>query len=213
MKHLQLSPPLLIMTMGYPGAGKTFFARQFAELYGLTRISEDRIRFELFEKPRFSKDEFEIIGHVQEYMLEEVMQAEQVIVCDASFLSFKQREKYYELARKKGYRTLTVWLQTDTETSANRAANRDRRNPDSKYSFSITPAIFQSLRTQLERPGEREVAVVISGKHAFKSQCLTVLKKIAGMYSDAITKGEFGVQSGSRKLATNSIRPNQRIVQ
>lgn len=215
MKHLQLSPPLLIITMGYPGSGKSFFARQFAELYNLPRVSEDRIRFELFEKPFFNDDEADIIHRISTYMLEQLMQTERTIVCEGSFLTIKERKIMENLAVKNGYRLLVVWLQTDLETSAQRAATRDRRNPDSKYAFEVERSTFNSIKDTLQRPTEKETFVVVSGKHAYKSQCLTVLRKIAGIYSDSVSKGEFGVP-GTPTISRPKnppLRPSQRFVQ
>lgn len=202
--------------MGLPGSGKSFFARQFADLYGLPRISEDRIRFELFEKPLFNEDEADIINRVSFYMLEQTMQTERTVVFEGSALTAAQRSEAYELARQNGYRTLVVWLQTDIETSAQRAATRDRRNPDSKYAFEVDKSTFNKVKDTLERPGEKETVVVVSGKHAFKSQCLTVLRKITSIYSDSISKGDFGVsakpmhQPGRKP---NTMRPGQRFIQ
>ena len=34
----------LFMMLGYPGSGKTTFARQLAETYGMVRISSDDLR-------------------------------------------------------------------------------------------------------------------------------------------------------------------------
>lgn len=205
MKQLQLSPPLLILVMGYPGAGKSFFARQFSEQYGIARISEDRIRYELFADPTFSQDESEILSAMTVYMLEQLMQTKSPIVCDANLLTQKERKKYAQLAQKNGYRCLTVWLQTDAETAAVRAAKRDKRNPDSKYSFDLSPNVFESLRSQLERPAEKELSVVVSGKHAFKSQCLTVLRKIATVYSEGISSA-LKQNSAGRQFANNQTR-------
>lgn len=214
MKHLQLTPPLLIITMGYPGSGKSYFARQFAETYGLARISEDRIRYELFEKPLFNNDEADIISRVGGYMLEQLMQTENTILYEGSFLSRKERKAAEELAKKNGYRLLVVWLQTDIETSAQRAATRDRRNPDSKHAFELDRHTFNNIKDRLERPGEKEIFVVVSGKHAHKSQSLTVLRKIAAIYSDSISKGEFGSQSSAAPAARPAPqRPAQRFVQ
>ena len=154
MKKLQLTPPLLIITMGYPGSGKTYFGRQFAELYSIARLSEEVFRYELFENPLFNKDEADIIERIMSYSLTEMMKTEQTIICEGSFLKLKQRKSLYELAAKNGYRTLTIWLQ---------------------------------------RPVEKEQTVVISGKHAFRSQCLTVLRKITSMYSDSLLNGDNGI--------------------
>lgn len=214
MKHLQLSPPLLIVTMGLPGSGKSFFARQFADLYSLPRISEDRIRYELFEKPMFNSGEAEIINRVSFYMLEQAMKAERPVICEGSFLTTAERKAAVELAQANGYRTLVVWLQTDLETSAQRAAVRDRRNPDSKYAFTIDKPTFESIKNNLQKPHEKETVVVVSGKHAFKSQCLTVLRKIAAIYSDSASKGDFGVgANNTNPRATQNIRTGQRFIQ
>jgi len=216
MKHLQLTPPLLILTMGYPGSGKTFFARQFADQYGLPRVSQDRIRFELFENPQFNEDEADIINRVQDYMLEEIMQSDQTVVCEGTFLSLPERQRLFELAHKNGYRALTVWLQTDLETSAGRSRQRDRRSIDNKFAFPIDKDTFDRMKTQLERPHEKEESVVVSGKHAFKSQCLTVLRKIAAMYSESLLSGKapFDPTTIKRPRPLNAtMRPGQRIIQ
>lgn len=193
MKKLQLTPPLLIITMGYPGSGKTYFGRQFAELYSIARLSEEVFRYELFENPLFNKDEADIIERIMSYSLTEMMKTEQTIICEGSFLKLKQRKSLYELAAKNGYRTLTIWLQTDFETSANRANSRDRRSIDNKYAFPVDKATFTKIANTLERPVEKEQTVVISGKHAFRSQCLTVLRKITSMYSDSLLNGDNGI--------------------
>lgn len=213
MKQLQLSPPLLIITMGYPGSGKTFFARQFAELYDIARVSEDRIRHELFEQPQYSEDEADIINRVMGYMLEQLMQTEKTLICEGGFLNAKKRVELEKAAIKAGYKTLVVWLQTDIETSAARAATRDRRNPDSKFSFELDRNTFDNVRSLLQKPGEREVAVVVSGKHAFKSQSLTVLRKIAAIYSDGISKSDFPARTPVARPGQIRVRSNQRFVQ
>lgn len=184
MKQMQLTPPLLIITMGYPGAGKTFFARQFADQFELPRISEDVIRYELFEKPLFSTDEADIIERIMHYTLEQLLTTKQTIVFEGMNLTLADRTKIYSLAQKNGYRTLTIWVQTDITTAAKRSAKRDRRNLDSKYSFDIEKHTFAYLKDRLERPIDKETAVIISGKHAFKSQSLTILKKVTSMYAE-----------------------------
>lgn len=201
MKQLELSPPLLIITMGLPGSGKSFFGRQFAEQYDLPRISEDVIRFELFEKPQFNNDEADIIERIFNYALSQLIVTGKTVICEGSYLQTKQRKAVESIARKHGYRTLTVWLQTDLETSMKRAATRDRRNLDSKYAFEIDKIRFNKIKTTLQRPGEKEPFVVISGKHAFKGQCLTVLRKITSMYSDGLLSGNL---TAPKQRATNS---------
>lgn len=201
MKQLELSPPLLIITMGLPGSGKSFFGRQLSEQYDLPRISEDVIRFELFEKPQFNDDEADIIERIFNYALSQVIITGQTVICEGNYLKTKQRKTVADIAKKHGYRTLTVWLQTDLETSMKRAASRDRRNPDNKYAFEVNKVTFDRMKANLQRPGEKEPFVVISGKHAFKSQCLTVLRKITSMYSAGLINANF---AAPKQRPTNS---------
>lgn len=209
MRQLQLTPPLIVLVMGYPGSGKTFFARQFAEQFSLVRISDDVIRFELFEQPQFSKEEAEIIGRMRNYALSEVLKTKQTVVVEGTFLTSAERKSVYEIAKSAGYRTLVVWLQTDLQTSAVRATRRDRRNPDSKYAFALNKQQFESIRVTLQRPSEREDSVVISGKHAFKSQSLTVIKKIATSYSEQL----LSTQTSNSTTDSRVIRGNKQLIQ
>lgn len=191
MKDLQLTPPLLIIVMGVPGSGKTFFGRQFAEQYNLPRISEDVIRFELFEQPQFDKDEYEIIDRIVHYTLAQMMKTKQSVICEGLFLRLEQRKQLYELASLCGYHTLTVWLQTDAETAMTRAARRDRRSPDSKFSYPIDQETFTRIARTLQRPVTKEPVLVISGKHTYRSQSIAVLKKITLMYSENLQNGKI----------------------
>lgn len=195
--------------MGCPGAGKTFFSRQFAEQYGLPRISEDVLRFELFEMPTYNSDEADIIKRVLRYMLVELTKSGRSLICDGLFLLKSDRLDIIKLAKSQGYRTLTVWIQTDAQTSAVRSASRDRRNPDDKYSFNIDQASFTRIKNNLQRPDDKEQSIVISGKHAFKSQSLSVLRRITGMYAEQIVASIPAIESQNRQ--SNKNRANQLI--
>ncbi|MGH7237696.1 MAG: AAA family ATPase, partial [Candidatus Saccharimonadales bacterium] len=60
--------PLLIFVYGFPGAGKTHFGRQLCDNLRAAHVQGDRIRAELFDKPRYDKAENEVISHLMEYM-------------------------------------------------------------------------------------------------------------------------------------------------
>lgn len=191
-----------MIVMGYPGAGKTYFASQFAHKHDLPYVSEDRIRYELFEQPKFNFDEHDIIARIADYSLEQCLKTKYITIYDGFNLSLAARKRLFKLAYAYGYRTLTVWLQTDVQTSAERSAKRDRRNPKNKYDFPIDQATFDRLKSYLERPDDREEAVVISGKHVFRSQYVTVLKKIIAMYANKSAEVDFP------SILKNELRPN-----
>lgn len=177
MKSAVLNKQVLFLTLGYPGAGKSYVARQLAEEMDLIRISADRIRYELFENPTFSRDEDDIVFRILDYMLEEALKSGKSIVCDGDFGLRKSRRVKYELARKHSAHVIILWVQTDLETAFQRASSRDGRKLDDKYSFNHDRETFEKLVGKLKRP-QGEPTIVISGKHIFKVQYTNILRKL-----------------------------------
>ena len=61
---LQLNQPTLFLLYGFPGAGKTYFARQLSEDLNAAHVQADRVRHELFEEPRFDKQENQVVAQL-----------------------------------------------------------------------------------------------------------------------------------------------------
>lgn len=182
MKPLNLSRPLVIMVVGMPGAGKSFFAKQFAETFGAPLVSYDRLRYELFTNPQFTSVEQEIIDRVAFYQLEELLKTGRTILYEGGCNSRTTRVKIEGLARKARFNTLTIWVQTDPATCQSRATKRNSNRADDKYSPSLSVEQFKKLSSQLSAPS-REDMVVISGKHTYSTQARMVLKKLVATHS------------------------------
>lgn len=182
MKKLELSSPLIIIMMGVPGAGKTFFARQFANKLNIGYISEDRIRHDIFNPAKFTQDEQSTVRRVMGYMIEELSRVKRHIILDGRFLSSNERQKIHQVMNTAGYQSLTVWVQTEEDLAKRRASRRDKRKPDDKYNLPVNSRDFLATKEALEKPQEKENFSVISGKHTFKSQSETVLKRIIALY-------------------------------
>ena len=75
MSKVAPTKPLLIMLYGYPGAGKTFFARQLTEHFSAAHVHSERIRGELFDNPHYDKEENEVIAPKAEALEEEFSHA------------------------------------------------------------------------------------------------------------------------------------------
>ena len=182
---LELDSPLLIVMMGLPGAGKTFFARQLANSLNFGYISEDRIRHDVFADPKFNQDEQTVIRKIMGYMIEELSRVKRHIILDGRFLNANERQKIHQAMKAADYKSLTVWVQTEEELARKRSSRRDKRKPDDKYNNPVSKVEFNSSKDKLEKPQEKENFSVISGKHAFRSQSDTVLKRISKLYRDA----------------------------
>jgi len=169
--------PLLILLYGFPGAGKTYFARQLCENLQAAHVHGDRIRSELFEQPRYDREENEVIEHLMDYMTGEFLNAEMSVVYDTNAMRLSQRRQLRDLARKSGAQTILVWFQVDMESAYVRAAKRDRRRADDKFSPPIDRPTFERIASGMQNP-QNEDYVVISGKHTFNTQLGAIIKRL-----------------------------------
>lgn len=168
----------MLLMVGRPGAGKTFFARQFGETFRAPVVSYERIRYELFNEPTFTKEEQEIIDRVAAYQIAELLKTQQTFIIDGGSNTRNERQRFATLARPANYNTLAVWVQTDEATARQRAIKRNEHRLDDQFVPSLTTEVFDRLSKQLADP-LREPYVVISGKHTYTTQARAVLRRLA----------------------------------
>jgi predicted kinase len=178
MSKLVMKRPTLIMLYGFPGSGKTYFSRQLSEEVQAAHVQGDRIRFELFENPRYDKQENEVINHLMNYMTEEFLSAGISVIYDANSMRFAQRRALRDLARRSKASHALIWLQIDADSALARVTNRDRRKTDDKYAAPIDRKTFDALTNQMQNPNTTEDYIVISGKHTFPTQRSAVMKRL-----------------------------------
>jgi predicted kinase len=170
--------PLLVQLYGYPGAGKTYFARQFAEHVQAAHVQDDRIRYELFEQPRYDKQENDVITQLMDYMTGEFLSAGISVVYDTNAMRASQRMALRDMARKSHAQSLLIWLQIDAEGAYGRTTKRDRRRSDDKYAAAMERSNFDAIAGRMQNPMNTEDYIVVSGKHVFKTQMSAVVKRL-----------------------------------
>ncbi len=178
MGTLQLHKPTLIMLYGLPGAGKTFLARQLCEDLSAAHVQGDRIRDEIFEQPRYDRQENEIVNHLMEYMAREFLSSGISVVYDMNAARASQRRVMRELARKTKAHHVLIWLQIDIESAFTRAIKRDRRKADDRYAMPLDRTTFEDLMGQMQNPAPTEDFFVVSGKHTYQTQRGAIMKRL-----------------------------------
>jgi len=173
--------PVLIVLYGFPGSGKTFFARQFCEDMKIAHIYDDKIRNELFEKPKYDRQENEIVKNIMNYMTEEFLNTGVSVVYDANATRISQRKALRDLSIKFKAEPVLIWLQIDIESAFIRVVKRDKRKADDKYASSMDRTTFDSIVQNMQNPHYNENYVVLSGKHTYTTQKQMTMKKLFDM--------------------------------
>jgi predicted kinase len=193
MAKIYSTKPFLLLFYGYPGAGKTYFARQFCENVQAAHLQADRIRGELFEQPRYDKQENDIVKQLMDYMTAEFLSAGLSVAYDVNLPRAKQRRVLYDVAYKHGAQPLLIWFQMDQDTAFARNVKRDRRRADDKYAARWDRTTYESIIAQMQNPTPGEDYAVISGKHLFNMQQSAVISKLR-------TKGVLGQDDANSRV-------------
>lgn len=180
MKSLSLNRPLVIMVLGLPGAGKSFFATQFAQTFGAPLVSVDRLHALLFAQQAYSKEEDELLSAVAKTEIDELLKTGKTFLVDGGASTRAQRMAITKTARAAGYDTLIVWVQTDEPTSRHRVTRLRGSARDDSGLNPMSDDAFARKTKQFTPPAQSEKHVVISGKHTYATQAKVVLRKLAG---------------------------------
>jgi predicted kinase len=178
MAKIVPTKPFLLLLYGFPGSGKTYFARQLAESLQAAHLQADRIRSELFEEPHYDKQENNVVGQLMDYMAGEFLAAGVSVIYDTNALRSGQRRNLRDLARHSHAQPLLVWVQIDTESAFARSIKRDRRRADDKYAAQWDRTTFEDILAHMQNPTTIEDYVVISGKHLYTTQQNAVVGRL-----------------------------------
>lgn len=189
MKSLSLSKPHLIIMVGVPGSGKTFFAEKFAETFRAPYISFEKIASYLPENYKAAEE-------IAQYQLDELLKTSQSLIVDGTGDSRTSRAELARKARTAGYEALLIWVQTDPATAKSRALKQYKeagKNPDD----------YEKALKCFTPPSAIEKPVVLSGKHTYATQAKVVLKKLTGPRAEISTHSTAPVrepQPGRRNI-------------
>lgn len=164
MKPLSLNIPHVIMMVGIPGAGKSFFANHFAQTFSAPIISYHSIS-------PLSSDSH-ATRTLTAHMLSELLKTGRTIVYDGASSTRADRQALVKLARNAGYETSIVWVQTESTAAKQRSTKQYRDRP------YLTSEQFEARLRHFTAPNPAEKAIVISGKHTYASQLKIILGRL-----------------------------------
>lgn len=167
MKSFSLSQPHLLIMVGIPGSGKSFFAEKFSKTFQTPLVSYDTI-MELAGQDGMMADRY------ASHLLVELFKTKHAVIFDGPASGRAQRAELKKFALSAGYRPLFVWVQTDEATARSRFVKLNKRMG------RRAAEQFEAQLREFTPPSDSEhPVVVISGKHTYATQTKAVLKNLA----------------------------------
>ncbi|MDB5187192.1 MAG: hypothetical protein JWM07_664 [Candidatus Saccharibacteria bacterium] len=193
MKSLSLAQPHIIVMVGVPGSGKSFFAENFAQTFNAPYVSLEKII------PYTTSDD-DAMTLMQQYV-DELLKTNRSFIIEGGTDTRIEREKLARKAKAAGYESLIVWVQTDPATARVRSI-RDIKN---KVNRTLTAVEYDRIVKRFTAPNSLEKPTVISGKHTYATQARIILKKLSADRTEISTHTTAPVRPVERSRRNNII--------
>src|SRR5581483_8889627 len=176
MNEIELKRPVFVYFYGFPGSGKSYVAKNLAQHLKSVLISEDKIRSDLFEQPRYTDQENKVVSYMMDYLAEQFLKAGISVIYDTNAMRYGHRRNLRSMAAKHKAENVLIWPQIDPDSAFTRTQSRDRRLAENRNALEYTKDLFNNQLTQMQNPRD-ESYVVVSGKHSFITQKGAILSK------------------------------------
>ncbi len=162
-----MTQPVLFLTVGFPGAGKTTASRLIHELTGAEHLWADHERRERFAQPTYSHQEnLHLYAELNE-KADTLLGAGKSVVYDTNFNYHRDRERLRLIARKHHARTFIVWVVTPAELARERAT-KDAHKQTTRLLGDMPVERFEQITQHLEQPQPDEQIIRLEGTHMTK---------------------------------------------
>lgn len=172
--------PILFATLGYPGSGKTFFSRRFAKDMNLFHLNSDRLRLEMFPKPKFTQAENAAVFRMMDFLADELLKRGVSVIYDANSTLWIYRRRLQQIAKKNKARYLLLWFQTPVEVALKRIKKRRELKSEllKRYHRPIDDDVLYRIRSQEEAPiREPHLVLTAAPYRKQKEAVITFLRK------------------------------------
>lgn len=147
--------PVLVMTVGLPGTGKSTFARRLAREIDAAVLESDTLRSILSPNPTVSTKESRQLFAAIHVAAGELLRRDCSVIIDATSIKEAHRQPIYDVAAATGARLVIVRLTASEATITARLARREREaGPGGEHSVAGL-AVYRRMRRQ-EQPLLRE---------------------------------------------------------
>lgn len=152
----------MIVVVGLPGSGKTFFATQFSDTFAAPYLD--------YGVYRQAVGNYDVANDLASNALAQLFRTKQTLVVEGIGITKDERQDIALSAKKHGYDAMYVWVQTEPQAAMKRALSSKKA--------ALSEQQFIEYSNKFDILQKNEQYVVISGKHTYASQARAVLKKL-----------------------------------
>ncbi len=166
--------PALVVLVGLPGSGKSYFARALAKRHPAAIVDSDAMRQTLFEDPQHTKKEHGRVFPAIHELLGRLLTRGVTVIVDATNVREPSRKPLYEIAERYGVPLILVQVEAPIGVIRDRLRKREsERDPLDRSTATLD--VFERMGADVH-PIQREHLTVDT------SEDLTpVLDKIASL--------------------------------
>jgi len=172
---------ILFTTLGFPGSGKTYFARRLARDLGLVHLNSDKIRFSMFKKPQFNLAEHKKVFGRMDQMAEKYLKESRSVIYDANMTKRKFRHQLKKIADKYGAEYALLRFKVPVTIALARISKRSKYKSElmRKYHRNVDKLTLLTIKREIEEPTKREMTLIIDALKPYKKQIQVVTKFLA----------------------------------
>lgn len=173
------------MFLGYPGSGKTYFAKQLAKEMGIVRLNADAVRVAAMgtiQKAREFDQETGLLNPIVfgmiDYATVQILESGNSVLCDYQHNEKAFRDKRASLAAEHGAIPVVVWVKTPRDTAIERGAKRQELLDQRRHSLEKMETLVDKYIDLIEVPDGDELAIEVDGTLPFESQYLSFNRQL-----------------------------------
>jgi predicted kinase len=146
--------PGLVVLIGLPGSGKSYFARQLARHFPAAVLDIDALRQALIAEPQHTEKEHGRLFPAVHVLSRRLLDRGASVIMDATNLKEANRRPLYRLAEEAGARLVIVRVRAPISLVRRRLGGRvDGRDPLNRSTADL--AVLEKMRHDYQRPRRR----------------------------------------------------------
>lgn len=156
--------PILYLTVGYPGSGKTTASQHIHDLTGAVHVWADYERQQMFKNPQHNHAENLALYDELNQRADELLRAGKDVIFDTNFNLYKDREHLRRIAARNGGQVIVIWVTTPRDIARQRATQHSDGQATRVWG-NMPVETFDRIARNQQPPTTDEHVITLDGIH------------------------------------------------